>query len=88
MKNIKTFESFVNEKKVSYYVADLVDMLSNSDAMELTADEFMDYCVDEFDMAPGDALEIHDAYWSLGAKDRFHFDEDKWIKWLNKLGIK
>jgi len=88
MKRIKLFERFISEKKLSWYISDIVDMLSNSDAMEMTADEFMDYCVDEFEMAPGTALEIHDAYWSLGAKDRFHYDDDQWIKWLNKLGIK
>lgn len=88
MKNLRTFESFLNEKKPSHYMAELVDMLSNSDSMEMTPDEFKDYCVKEFGIDPDDALDILDAYWTLGARDRYRFDDDQWIKWLNKLSIK
>ena len=81
-------ESIVTEKKVSWYIADIIDMLSNADSMEMQPDEFKDYCVKEFGMDPDDALDILDGYWSLGAKDRYNFDDNQWIKWLNKLGVK
>lgn len=88
MKNLRTFESFLNEKKPSHYMSELVDMLSDSDTMEMQPDDFKDYCVDEFGMDPDMALDIHDMYWSLGAKDRFNFSDNQWIKWLNKIGVK
>lgn len=88
MKNLRTFESFLNEKRPSHYMAELVDLLSDIDSMEMKPDDFAAYCEEEFGLDPDVALDVLDAYWSLGAKDRFKFNDNQWIKFLNKLGVK
>ena len=87
MKNIKTFESFANEAKVEYK-DELIGLLSDVDAMEMMPVEFEDYLSTEFDIDGKTAMDLFDAYWSLGAKDRFHFTEKDWAKFLKKNGIK
>jgi len=88
MKNIRTFESFLNERKASHYMAELVELLSDVDAMEIKPDDFVDHLVLNYAVDADDAADIFDAYWSLGAKDRFHYNDNQWIKFLNKLGVK
>lgn len=87
MKNIKTFESFVNEAGYPY-IGELVELLSDIDAMEMSPDEFLDICVRSYKLDVDLAADIYDAYWSLGAKDRFHFTEKDWEKFLKKQGLK
>lgn len=89
MKNIKTFESFVNEKN-SWYVDELIYMFSNSDSMEMMPDEFAAYVRDElgYNIDDEKAAELHDAYWSVGAMKRFHNTEKDWLKFLKKFNIK
>jgi hypothetical protein len=86
MKHIKLFEQFTNEA-MSHYIKGLVDILSNADAMEMAPNEFAEYCEEEFGIDPEQALELFDAYWSLGAKDRFQYNERQWVKFLSKLNI-
>ena len=88
MKHVNLFESFLNERKASHYMAELVDLLSNPDSMEMMPEEFVDYLVSNYAVDADTAGDIFDMYWSLGAKDRFHYNDDQWIKFLNKLGIK
>ena len=88
MKHVKLFEAFLNEKKASHYMAELVELLSDVDAMEMQPDDFVDHLVQHYTVDADDAADIFDAYWSLGAKDRFHYNDNQWIKFLNKLGIK
>ena len=87
MKNIKTFESFTNEARVEYK-DELIALLSDVDAMEMMPAEFEDYLSTELDIDGKTAMNLFDAYWSLGAKDRFHFTEKDWVKFLKKNGIK
>ena len=87
MKHIKLFEDFVNEAKYPD-MSKLIELLSDIDAMEMMPAEFEDYLDTEFDIDGKKAMDIFDAYWSLGAKDRFHFTEKDWVKFLNKQGIK
>lgn len=85
-KKISKFESFINEKS-SHYISNLVDALSNPDALEGDPQDWADFCK-ELGLEERDAMKIFDEYWTLGAKDRFHFSEKEWTKWLSKLGIK
>ena len=87
MKYVKLFESFVNEGKYPY-MGELIELLSDVDAMEMMPDEFIDQCVRHYKLDNDLAADIFDAYWSLGAKDRFHFTEKDWQKFLNKQGLK
>lgn len=92
MRNIKTFESFANESIVNEakykHMDELIQLLSDIDAMEMMPAEFEDHLSTELDIDGKKAMDIFDAYWSLGAKDRFHFTEKDWKKFLNKQGIK
>jgi len=56
--------------------------------MEMMPDEFIDQCVRHYKLDNDLAADIFDAYWSLGAKDRFHFTEKDWEKFLSKQGLK
>lgn len=87
MRNIKTFESFVNEKRYGY-MDELIELLSDVDAMEMDPEEFVDQLVTYYKIDADTAGDILDAYWSLGAKDRFHFEKNDWEKFLKKQGIK
>jgi hypothetical protein len=87
MKHIKLFEAFVNEAKHPH-MQELIELLSDVDAMEMAPDEFIDQCVTYYKLDSDLAADIFDAYWSLGAKDRFHFTYKDWEKFLNKQGIK
>ena len=88
MKNLITFESFLNEKKASHYMAELVEILSDPDKMEMKPEDFAKYCESEFGLDADVALDILDMYWTLGAKDRYNFNDNQWIKFLNKMGVK
>jgi len=88
MKHVKLFEAFLNEKKASHYMAELVELLSDVDAMEMQPDDFVDHLVLNYAVDADTAGDIFDMYWSLGAKDRFHYSDNQWIKFLNKLGVK
>lgn len=83
-----SIDESVNERKASHYMAELVELLSDVDAMEMMPDEFVDQLVQYYAVDADTAGDIFDAYWSLGAKDRFHYKDNQWIKFLNKLGIK
>jgi hypothetical protein len=87
MKHVKLFEAFVNEGKYPY-MGELIELLSDVDAMDMAPDEFVDQCVRYYKLDNDLAADIFDAYWSLGAKDRFHFTEKDWEKFLNKQGLK
>jgi hypothetical protein len=87
MKHVKLFEAFVNEAKYPY-MGELIELLSDIDAMEMMPDEFIDQAVRYYKLDNDLAADIFDAYWSLGAKDRFHFTEKDWEKFLNKQGLK
>lgn len=87
MKHVKLFEAFVNEAKYPY-MGELIELLSDVDAMEMMPDEFVDQCVIYYKLDSDLAGDIFDAYWSLGAKDRFHNTEKDWEKFLNKQGLK
>ena len=87
MKNIKTFESFVGEGAYKH-MPELIELLSDVDAMEMMPDEFVDQMVQYYEIDADTAGDLFDAYWSLGAKDRFHFGEKDWAKFLKKQGIK
>lgn len=86
MKYFPLFEDFMFER-TSHYIKGLVDVLSNGDAMEMAPNEFAEYCEEEFGIAPEHALEVYDAYWSLGAKDRFNYKPNQWVKFLSKQNI-
>lgn len=82
-------ESEVTEKKMpKHYINDLVELLSDVDAMEMEPDDFIDHTVEHYGLDADTAADIFDMYWTLGAKDRFHFDDNDWIKFLNKMGVK
>ena len=87
MKHVKLFEAFVNEGKYPY-MGELIELLSDVDAMEMMPDEFVYQCVRYYKLDIDLAADIFDAYWSLGAKDRFHFTEKDWEKFLKKQGLK
>ena len=88
MKHVKLFEAFVNEGKYPY-MGELIELLADDGAMDLmTPDEFIDQAVRNYKLDNDLAADIFDAYWSLGAKDRFHFTEKDWEKFLNKQGLK
>ena len=87
MKHVKLFEAFVNEGKYPY-MGELIELLSDVDAMEMMPDVFIDQAVRNYKLDNDLAADIFDAYWSLGAKDRFHFTEKDWEKFLSKQGLK
>ena len=88
MKNLRTFESFVNEARYGY-MDELTELLGDIDTMELMdPDGFVDQMVTYYALDADTAADIFDAYWSLGAKDRFHFKKNDWEKFLKRHGIK
>ena len=80
-------ESEVNEGAYRH-MPELIELLSDIDAMEMDPEEFIDQMVQYYDLDADTAGDLFDAYWSLGAKDRFHFEEKDWEKFLKKHGIK
>jgi hypothetical protein len=86
------WKDFLNEAEVnegSYkHMPELIELLSDIDAMEMDPEEFIDQMVQYYELDADTAGDLFDAYWSLGAKDRFHFKKNDWEKFLKKHGIK
>jgi len=81
-------EAEVNEARYGY-MDELTELLGDIDTMELMdPDGFIDQMVTYYALDADTAADIFDAYWSLGAKDRFHFKKNDWEKFLKKHGIK
>lgn len=82
----KELSESVNEGAYKH-MPELIELLSDIDAMEMNPEEFIDQMVQYYDLDADTARDLFDAYWSLGAKDRFHFGEKDWYKFLKKQGI-
>lgn len=68
-------------------IASIIDVLSNS-MEDMDETEFADFMSGEFGWDQDLSIEVFNSYWDLGAKDRMHWSDKEWTKWLNKHGIK
>lgn len=86
------WKDFLNEAEVNEgaykHMPELIELLSDIDAMEMDPEEFIDQMVKYYELDADTAADLFDAYWSLGAKDRFHFKKNDWEKFLKKHSIK
>lgn len=85
MKYFKLFEQFVSEAKVN--LDQLVDVLANlEDAF--TEDEFIEFGED-VNVDSETMASIWNGYWEVEAKNRLHWGDKEWTKWLkSNYGVK
>jgi hypothetical protein len=64
----------------------MVDTLTNSMEHFSSADDFAKELSRSTSHDKASLKKIFDSYWKIGAKDRLHYGDNDWKKWLKKQG--